>query len=222
MDHSELGEPFENFTFKFIEPNEYDAVVKILEKYLYICMEPMGYKPEMAEDWNNFFYAMLNRGHNLSYMAVDSLTGQIASIRMVDLARKDKTNDFPPMKHKANIESMQICEDLCKDEDLYGKYNITEFADMFGLTTTEDYRKRGLASEMYRRGLNFLKNRGFKIVKCGFVSPFTRKAGKRHGYKEFARCRFLDCRGSDGEILNPNADSGPDGYICFGIFDLRN
>ncbi|ODM93378.1 Dopamine N-acetyltransferase [Orchesella cincta] len=222
MDHSELGEPFENFSFKFIEPHEYEAVLKVLEGHLYQCMEPMGYKAEMAEDWNGFFKAMLHRGDNLSYMAVDTETGQIASIRMVDHARKGKTADFPPMKHKANVESMEICEKLCENENLYEKYDITEYGDMFGLVTVSDYRQRGLAGEMYRRGLHFLKKRGFKIVKCGFVSPFTRRAGKKHGYKEFARRRFLECIGSDGKILNPNADDGPDGYICFGIFDLRD
>lgn len=139
---------------------------------------------------------------------------------MVDLVKKDTPSELPPFKHKSNIDSFGFCGELCKNEDLFGKYDVAEYPDMFGLCTISKYRQRGLATEMYTRGLNCFKKRGFKIVKCGFVSPFTRKAGMKHGYKEFARCKFLDCRNPEGEIMNPNAD--PEGFICFGIFDLRD
>ncbi len=40
-------------------------------------MEPLGYKSEGAEDFNAFFLAMMKRGPNLSYIAVDSETGEV-------------------------------------------------------------------------------------------------------------------------------------------------
>lgn len=83
MDHSELGGSFKNFHFKFVEPHEHDKVVRILEDYLYKAMEPLGYKKESAEDWNLFFYTMLKRGHNLSYIAVDSETGEVRLAKLL-------------------------------------------------------------------------------------------------------------------------------------------
>lgn len=140
---------------------------------------------------------------------------------MVELTRKDDPPaGLPPFKHKCNVDSFLLSMEMCKDEDLFGKYGITEYADMFGLCVVSKYRQMGLASEMYTRGLNYLKKRGFKIVKCGFVSPYTRKAGLKHGYKEFASRKFIECRDPQGEIINPNAN--PEEFICFGIFDLRD
>lgn len=40
-------------------------------------MEPLGYKSEGAEDFNAFFSEMMKSGHNLSYIAVDSETGEV-------------------------------------------------------------------------------------------------------------------------------------------------
>lgn len=77
MDHSELGDNFKNFRFKFIEPHEFDEVIRILEDYLYVSMVPLGYKPEHADDWNDFFLKMLKSSGDMSYMAVDTGTGEV-------------------------------------------------------------------------------------------------------------------------------------------------
>lgn len=144
---------------------------------------------------------------------------------MVDLVEKGVESDLnrplpPCVKHKSNVDIFKLCGDICKDEDLFTKYNITKYADMFGLCVDEKYRQRGLATEMYKRGLDYLQRRGFKIVKCSFISPYTRRAGHNHGYKEFNRRYFHDCKDEEGNILNPNSD--PTDFIDFGVFDLRN
>jgi len=226
MDHSELGEPSNGFLYRFIEPSDYDAVIPFLEKNLYrIALEPAGYVPESAEDWNEFFSRLMRNGKNLSYLAEDIETGEIAGCRMVNLVEKDVPSDltsaYPPyFKHKCNIEVFKHCVDMCKDENLFEKHNIKEYLEMFGLTVDEKYRRRGIAGELYRRGLNCFQKRGYKIVKCSFISPYTRRAGHKHGYNEFARRYFHDLKDDDGNILNP--DSNPEEFLCYGIFDLRN
>lgn len=97
---------------------------------------------------------------------------------------------------------------------------MTKYAEMFGLRTVEKYRQRGIATEMCRRGLDYLQATGFELVKCSFISPFTRRAGTKHGYKEFNRRFFHDCKDEEGNILNP--DSDPTDFIDFGVFDLRS
>lgn len=144
----------------------------------------------------------------------------MAACRMVDLIVKDKPHDLPPMKHKTNENIMALNEDMCKHENLFEKYGITRYADMFGLCVNPKFREMGLATEMYKRGLSYLKARGFEIVKCGFISPYSRKAGLKHGYKEFTRRYFHECKDSQGNILNPNSD--PSQYICFGVFILKS
>ncbi|ODM87947.1 Dopamine N-acetyltransferase [Orchesella cincta] len=199
-------------------------VLKLLEKYLYpVALGPVGYDPQFPDDWNQLFIRMMNRGTNMSYVAIDIETGEVAACRMVDLVQKGVVTDLngiPPFKDKKNIDIIDLCRDICKGWDLFEDFNITEYADMFGLVVDEKYRRRGLATEMYRRGLNYLQRRGIKIVKCSFTSPFTRRAGHKHGYTEKQRRFFHDCKNKEGEILNPNSD--PANFFDFGYFDLRN
>lgn len=78
MDHSELGEPKDGFRFKFVEPENYEAVRALLEKYLYRALSPIGYDDRYAEDFNEFFLRMMKRGTNMSYIAVDIKTGEVS------------------------------------------------------------------------------------------------------------------------------------------------
>lgn len=80
MDHSELGEPKDGLRYKFAEPAEFDATLKLLEKYLYKALSPIGYDPKNAADWNEFFMRMMKRGTNMSYIAVDIKTGEVINI----------------------------------------------------------------------------------------------------------------------------------------------
>lgn len=137
---------------------------------------------------------------------------------MVDLVPKNRSQELPPFRHKANIDSFRCCGEICKDLNLFEQFGVNEYPDMFGLCTVAKYRQLGLATEMYRRGLNFMKKRGYKVVKCSFISPFTRRAGYKHGYEECAKRKFSECKNQEGNVLNPNAD--PDDFICFGVFDL--
>jgi len=226
MGHSELEEPSNGFRYKFIEPEEHDEVIKLLERSLYrIALEPVGYDSTSAEDWSEFFRRILKKGDNLSYIAVDIETGEIAGARIVDLVKRDAPSDlksaFPPyFKHKNSKDVFKVCGDMNKDVNLFEQYSIPEYPEMFGLTVDEKYRQRGIAGEMYRRGLNYFQKKGYQIVKCSFISQYTRKAGHKNGYKEYVRRYFHDCKDDDGNILNPESD--PNLFVCYGIYDLRN
>jgi ribosomal protein S18 acetylase RimI-like enzyme len=226
MDHSELGEPLNGIRYKFLESHEHDEAIKLLERSLYrIALEPFTYDPASAEDWNAFFTKIIKSGKNLSYIAVDEETGEIAGCRIVDLVQRDAPSDlkssYPPyFKHKNSIDVFKLCGDVCKDVNLFEQYGISEYPEMFGLTVDPKYRMRGIAGELYQRGLNYFQKKGFPIVKCSFTSPYTRRAGIKRGYKEFARRNFHDCKDDQGKVLNP--DSNPEEFLSYGIFDLRN
>lgn len=84
MDHSELGEPNpkDGFRFKFVEPEDYDATLRLLEKYLYRALAPVGYDDRYPEDLNAFFTRLMKRGTNMSYIAVDVKTGEVISYKL--------------------------------------------------------------------------------------------------------------------------------------------
>ncbi|ODM87222.1 hypothetical protein Ocin01_19460 [Orchesella cincta] len=89
---------------------------------------------------------MMKRGKNLSYIAVDIETGEVAAVRMVDLVEKGVVSDLNGLslfKDKKNIDVFELCGDICKGWDIFETFNITEYADMFGLTVDEKYREEG-------------------------------------------------------------------------------
>lgn len=52
-------------------------MLKILEKYLYGSLGPVGYIDECAADFNEIFIRIFERGNNLSYIAVDIETEEV-------------------------------------------------------------------------------------------------------------------------------------------------
>ena len=99
------------------------------------------------------------------------------------------------------------------DETLQRDYPCPFFAEIFITSIPEKYGGCGLAKEMYRRMLPFIKSRGFSVIRSTFTSPKTRSIAKKLGFKEMHRIYLKNQLDEDGKKLFPTAGNGEQEFI---------
>jgi GNAT superfamily N-acetyltransferase len=162
-----------------------------------------------------------NRLHSpTSIKLIHFLFLQIAGLRVITIKKKDEPKEPPfPFKFQKNKEIFDYViglSELCGTWERYP--SISQFPELFGISVDPEFRKQGLAKEIYRRALAFLKAKGFSVARCGFTSPFSRKAAKSLGCKIVVGEKCSEAKTPGGRLLNPNAK--PDDIADYGFFEL--
>lgn len=127
---------------------------------------------------------------------------QIATVRMTTIHRRGS--------HFSNIilQSPQLSNTfrvVMDDEaQFFTRFGVDEVANFVTASTSRKYRGHGLASEMYRRSITFLRARGYKYVKSVITSPYTRKALVNLRFQEGAKIYFKDFKGETGQPMFPD------------------
>ena len=82
----------------------------------------------------------------------------------------------------------------------------SEFYSEFVFTSVHsDYSSQGIATEMYQRGLKFLKAKGYPVIRGLFTHPGTQRIGQKLGFQELCKFYLTDQAGADGQKLFPEA-----------------
>jgi len=201
---------WKNFVFTLLNESNKAKAYEHLKQYFYedelVCSQFGRSTEECAGEFERFYDAVVPQ--NLSFMAAEKDTGEVAGVIMIALRYKDQdvsslTNfQSPQLKNLANVV-LKLEEEV----NFPDRFGITEFASFLTASTNRKHREMGLMTEMFRRSLELLKatKTNIKYVKSVHTSPWTTKALGNLGFKELARIRFKDLQVEDnGEQLFPN------------------
>lgn len=107
--------------------------------------------------------------------------------------------------------------DIVDDCKLKDRYDFTEFPHMFGISVEEEFCRQGLATEIYRRAIGLMKERGFSWSLVAFISPYSRAAAGRNGFIQLAKRNLTQAVDEDGSALYAEAD--PNDFLDVGVFE---
>jgi len=144
----------------------------------------------------------------------------MVALRVVnEITRSQQPEKTPEFEHSHNKKMYDYMTSMAAKCDIFKRYpEIDKYADLFGISINPEYRQQGIATETYRRCLILLKKRGFQVVRCGFISRFSRRAAYKFGCFQVVKEMCTEARAHDGSLLNPNAD--PEDYKEYCIFEL--
>jgi len=195
------------FRFRRIEPKDHAAVFDHIAQY-FLRDEPtcklFGWNEEFVADFTRLVAAMIGLGDNLSFLAEDIITNEVAAVRITYVHQKDASfehlrRDSRQMKQLVQLLSM--LEEMAKPKE---KLGIDTWVDLFVASTATKYRRLGLTGEFYTRSINFLTACGYKHALVIVSSPYTRAATARRGFVDLARVDYKDFRDDDGNsVFNP-------------------
>lgn len=86
-------------------------------------------------------------------------------------------------------------------------FDISHCAKLLLTSISREYRQNGLGTEMYKRSIEFLRRKGFGMVKGSFCYPETINIVDKLGFQELARLYIKDFRDENGICLFPEANS---------------
>ena len=74
-----------------------------------------------------------------------------------------------------------------------------EYAHWVGLAVSSAYGQRGIATELYRRNVNLLREKGFKGAVAETASAFSQKAAEKNGFTRFSATEYATYETEAGE-----------------------
>ncbi len=104
--------------------------------------------------------------------------------------------------------------------NLYERFGVTQYVDIFIASVNRDYRGQGLATEMYRRAIEIIRQNGVTVFKCLVTSPFTRKITENLGFIELGSWKFSEAKDEDGNALIGNITQDQDGIVAITVLKL--
>jgi predicted GNAT family acetyltransferase len=199
---------WKDYEFKMVTTADADLVAKHVREH-FLPEETMnkflGWSEENAVDHDRLVYWALS--HGMSFIVLHKETQELAG---VNLLLKGQTAGDGLVEVKPES---QICKTIfgflaTLDEVTHEAFRNnfdSNYAEIFITAVPNKFGGHGIATEMYRRSLEYLKAKGFKTVKSGFSSPGTRKIGAKLGFDEIGRLYYKAHTKENGEKSFPTA-----------------
>ncbi|ODM95770.1 Dopamine N-acetyltransferase [Orchesella cincta] len=171
-----------------------------------------GYSEEKAKDMDTMIMEYFQDG--LSHIVVEKETNQIAGARIIAVHKRENA-DTPRVMESAEMKKIwPFLHQLDENSNIFKLYpDMDSYVELFMASVDRRFRGQGLATEMYESAIPFLKDRGFRLVKSCFTSPFTHRIGKKLGFRELTRRFFRDYRDESGEVVFTNAEDKDEAVV---------
>lgn len=96
---------------------------------------------------------------------------------------------------------------LQEEGKVFESVGVDEIATLVSVSVEREFRRQGLATEMYKRTVALLKAKGYVAVEGYFSSPYARKIATKLGFQQLAVSYIGQYENAEGELLFPEAKS---------------
>ncbi|XP_021968251.1 uncharacterized protein LOC110863290 isoform X2 [Folsomia candida] len=141
-----------------------------------------------------------------TFMAVDQESGKIAGVMIIAACPKDKDWNLPPALSPMTSKVTPFLVELEGSVDMYNRYGVDTYADIFILSVSQDFTGHGLGTELLRRAISWISEMGYQVVQAAFTNPASRRIGEKFGFVEVSRRYLVDAKDDKGNKTMPNAD----------------
>ena len=189
-------------TEHFIPHEPINAAIKLVEP---------GYRMPYFDSW---LESQLILEDTVTVVARDSQTGQMLGVCILEMERI-KIKASSPQPAEPNLSpSYSVCPEKLKkiftfldwmkeDLDVARDYGVEEWADVMILACRSDLRTPGLGTELVRRGLEIMEERGVKVFTGTATSHYSARIFSKLGFTTLKECLYEDYKVDDGHILFP-------------------
>ncbi|CAL8074511.1 unnamed protein product [Orchesella dallaii] len=204
---------WKNFRFRMAEPTFYPCILEHLHTCVYQD-EPLnriaGDSEVKANELDNL--AIQYMEENLSFFAIETNSNKVAGVRIIREMSKDAVSPNMSLIQSPELQKMiPFILHLQEEGKVFDTLGVDEIATLVSVSVEREFRRQGLATEMYRRSLAMLKTKGYVAVEGYFSSPFARKIATKMGFQQLAISYIGQYENADGELVFQ--DAKPDDYV---------
>merc|ERR1719160_687810 len=133
---------------------------------------------------------------------VAKVKDQVVGVRFT-LDWKDAPGPPPMPAELEEYRKMWIAQDNAWMESKGGldAINKGEYAHWVGLAVDSDFGQRGIATELYRRNVELLRDKGYKGAVAETASAFSQKAAEKNGFNRFSTTEYATYKTEAGELF---------------------
>jgi len=158
--------------------------------------------PEEANKKDHDHLVRITLAHELSFMISRKDTSEVVGVNLV----LDNTKpgygfeDFTPTSNnlRAFMEFLGGLENAVHPA-FTQRFKTERYAEMFMTSVSQSYNGQGIAQELYKRGLIFLKAKGLQSVKGVFTGVKSQAVASRMGFQELGRVGYKNYRDKSGK-----------------------
>jgi len=187
-------------TEHFVPHEPINAAIKLVEP---------GYRMPYFDSW---LESQLILEDTVTVVARDSQTGQMLGVCILEMERT-AIKPYSPDPGETN-PSYSVCPEKLKkifafldwmkeDLDVAKDYGVEEWGDVMILACRSDRRTPGLGTELLRRGLEIMEDRGVKVITGTATSHFSARIFSKLGFTKLKECLYEDYKVDDGQIIFP-------------------
>ena len=186
----------------FIPHEPINAAIKLVEP---------GYRMPFFDRW---LESQLILEDTVTVVARDSQTGQMLGVCILEMERV-KIQAYSPQPGEATSSpSYSVCPEKLKkifafldwmkeDLDVAGEFGVEEWADVMILACRADKRTPGLGTELVRRGVEIMEDRGVKVITGTATSHFSARIFSKLGFTTLKECLYEDYKVDGGQVIFP-------------------
>ncbi len=144
---------------------------------------------------------------------------KVVGARIIAIHRRNPAHSPLELKSEEMRKIMPFLDKVAEAAGIFREYpNIDQYAEIFMVSVSSEYRGQGLAGAMYEGAIRLLQGKGFKVLKSCFTSPYTARIGQKMGFKELAKAKFNEYKDETGEIIFP--DARDDEVASIGVLEI--
>lgn len=137
---------------------------------------------------------------------------QVAGVRIIREMSKDAVAPNMSLINSPELQKMiPFILHLQEEGKVFDTLGVDEIATLVSVSVEQEFRRQGLATEMYKRSLAMLKAKGYVAVEGYFSSPHARKIATKLGFHQLAISYIGQYEDSQGELVFP--DAKPDDFV---------
>jgi len=131
---------------------------------------------------------------------------------MREMSRDAKAPNMEVFRSPELHKMIPFCLTLQEESKVFDKLGVEEMATFVTISVGKEFRNQGLGTEMYRRSLALLKEKGYSAVDGCFSNPFSRRIAEKLGFSELGRAYIGQYEDSKGVKVFP--DATPEEYVA--------
>ncbi|XP_055381636.1 arylalkylamine N-acetyltransferase 1-like [Condylostylus longicornis] len=211
------------FTIELIKEEDQKEVYEVLKEF-FLKDEPNCKKMGITHCDDAEKYLTKNLGDNCSFKAVDE-NGKIIGVVSNGIGRKPSPDS--PKKSAVELATddrwRKICmliDNINEHYDIFQQYPDSEtFLDGKAIAVNPNYRGLGIAGELIKRTIQYMKENNIQAMMRTCSSAFSARVMEKLNMKEVYRINYKDFIVNNEQILNPDS---PHVACRVFVFDIKN
>nr|XP_039253085.1 uncharacterized protein LOC120330270 [Styela clava] len=187
----------EEYDYRILEECDCEVITAFMVKH-FVGEEPISTHLQLSPEEGEMLFGPYVKNalwQKVSIGVYDKATGELVGIRINFLGEnQDKLQPLPYNMKEAPLNVQQFDQILIYlfGTDMAKSLGTSNYMELFLVAVRQDYGKKGITTELYKRSEKIARSRGIDILPVACTSAYTLKTTTKLGWKAQKQVNYAD------------------------------